>query len=95
MGISTRPVLLILPPSANTLVPLDLLGAHGGEPVRALQDDLRHVGIGLHVVQDGGLAEQALDGRERRTGTRLAALALDGGHQSGLLAADKGAGAQA
>ena len=73
---------------------LALLGAHAGEPVRALQDDLRHVGIGLHVVQDGGLAEQALDGRERGTGTRLAALALDGGHQSGLLAAHKGAGAQ-
>ena len=36
IGISTRPVLLILPPSANTLVPLDLLGAHGGEPFRAV-----------------------------------------------------------
>ena len=63
-------------------------------PVRALQDDLRNVGIGLHVVQHGGLAEQALDRRERRTGTRLAALALDGGHQSGFLAADERTRAQ-
>ncbi len=95
MGISTRPVLWILPPRAKTLVPLRLLGAHGGEPLGAVEDDLGDVGVGLHVVQDGGLAEQALDRREGRTGTGLAAVALDGGHQRGLLAADEGAGAQA
>ena len=60
----------------------------------AVEDDLRDVGIGFHVVQNGGLAKQALVRRERRTGTGLAALALDGGHQSGFLAAHESAGAQ-
>ena len=41
------------------------------------------------------MPKQALDRREGRTGTGLAAVALDGGHQRGLLAADEGAGAQA
>ena len=72
-----------------------LLGADGAEPVSALEDDLGNVGVGLHVVQHGGHAEQALDSGEGRTDTGLAALALDGGHQSGFLAADEGAGAQA
>ena len=48
---------------------------------------------GLHVVDDGGLAEQARLRREGRPGPRHAALALDGVHQGGLLAADEGAGA--
>ena len=73
---------------------LGLLGAHAGKPVRTLEDDLRNVGVGFDVVQDGRLGEQALHGRERRTGTGLAAVTLDGGHQSGLLAAHEGAGAQ-
>ena len=73
---------------------LGLLGAHGGIPVGAVEDDLRHVGVGLHVVEHGGLLEQALHGRERRTGGGLAALALDGVHQSGFLAADESAGAE-
>ena len=40
------------------------------------------------------MLEQALDRREGRTGPGLAAVALDGGHQRGLLAADESAGAQ-
>ena len=66
-----------------------LLGAHGGEPVRTLQDDLGDVGVGLHVVQDSGFLEQTLDRREGRTGTGLAPVAFDGGHQCGLLATDE------
>ena len=73
---------------------LGLLGTHGGEPVGALEDDLRDVGVGLNVVEDGGLSVQALDSRERGTGTGLAALAFDRGHQSGLLAAYERARAQ-
>ena len=42
------------------------------------QDDLGDVGVGLHVVEHGGLAEQALDRRERRAGPGLAPVALDG-----------------
>ncbi len=75
-------------------MPLVLLRAHGAEPLGAVEDDLGDIGVGFYVVQDGGLAEQALHRRKRRTGTGLAALALDGGHQSGFLAAHKSAGAQ-
>ncbi len=42
-----------------------------------------------------GFAKQALHRREGRPDAGLAALALDRGHQSGLLAADERAGAQA
>ena len=94
MGTSTRPVLLILPPRANTLVPLLFSVPMEANQSAPVEDDLGDVGVGLHVVQDGGLAEQALHRREGRTGPGLAPLALDGGHQGGLLAADKGAGAQ-
>ena len=94
MGISTRPVLLILPPRAKTLVPLDFSVPMEANHSGSVEDDLRDVGIGFNVVEDGGLVEQTLDRRERRTGTRLAALALDGLHQSGLFAADECAGAQ-
>ena len=52
------------------------------------------VRVGLDVVDDGRLAEQTLDRRERRTGSRLTAVALDGGQQSGLLAADERARAE-
>ena len=74
---------------------LALFGAHTAEPVGALQDDLRDIGIGLDVVENGRYAKQTLDGREGRAGTRLAAVALDRGHESCLLAAHKGAGAEA
>ena len=74
---------------------LALFRADGGEPVRAVQDDRRDAGQGLDVVDDGGLAEQALAGRKGRLGLGLAALALDRGHQGGFLAADESAGAHA
>ena len=70
-----------------------LLGADGLEPLGALQDDLGRHGVALDVVDVGRLAPQAGDGREGRAGPRLAALAFDGGHQRGLLAADERAGA--
>ena len=94
MGTSTRPVLWILPPRAEYLGTLALLGADGTEPLSALKNDLRDIGIDLDIVEDGGLAEDTGSGREGRTGTRLAALAVDGGHQGSFLAAHKGAGAQ-
>ena len=73
---------------------LGFFGAHGTEPVGALEYDLRHVGVGLDVVQNSGAGEQTLDRRERRAGTRLAALTLDGGHQSRFLTADERARAE-
>ena len=72
-----------------------LFGAHGGEPIRALQNDLRDVRVRFDVVEDGRLAEQTLDRRERRAGTRLAAVPFDGGHQRRLFAADERARAEA
>ena len=48
---------------------------------------------GLDVVDDGRLAPEAGHGRERRPEPRHAALALDGGDERRLLAADEGAGA--
>ncbi len=74
---------------------LALLGAGAGEPLGALEDDGRDVGEGLDVVEHARLVPEALDGRERRTRTRLAAVALDGGHEGRLFAADEGAGAHA
>ena len=63
--------------------------------VGALEDDRRDVGEGLDVVEHAGLAPEARDRRERRARARLAAVALDRGHERGLLAADEGAGAHA
>ena len=68
--------------------------SHRGEPFGAVEDDLGDVGVGFNVVEDGGLAEQALDRREGRTASGLAAVAFNGGHQRGFLAADERAGAQ-
>ena len=53
------------------------------------------VGVGLHVVEQGGPVKQAFHRRERGAGLGLAPVALDGAHEGGLLAADKGTGAQA
>ena len=71
-----------------------LFRTHGSEPVRAFQNDLRHVRIRFHVVQNGRFAEKPLDRGERRAGTGFAAMPFDGGHQSGLFAADESARAE-
>ena len=69
--------------------------ADAGEPVRALAMNRRHVGEGLDVVDQRGAAPQSAFRRERRARTRRAALAFDGGHQRGFLAANERAGADA
>ena len=74
---------------------LALLGAGAGEPLRSPEDDGGDVGERLHVVEHAGLVPETLDRRERRPRTGLAALALDGAHEGGLLAADEGARAHA
>ncbi len=60
----------------------------------ALEND-RHRGQRNHVVDDGGLAEQALDRRQGRAVAHLGALAFEAFEQRGFLAADVGAGAHA
>ena len=70
------------------------LGAAGlAEPGRAAGHDGRDVVPGLDVVDVGGLAVEALLGRERRTRPGPAGLALERRDERGLLAADEGAGA--
>ena len=64
-------------------------GTDGLEPVSAVQDDLGDVGVGLDVVQDSGLLPQALLNGSGGLGTGHTAVALDGGGQSGALAADE------
>jgi len=82
-------------PEGEDLGPLALLGAGARVPLGALEDDRGDVGEGLDVVEHTGLAPEARDGREGRPRARLTAMALDGGHQRGLLAADEGARAHA
>ena len=66
-----------------------------GVGLRAVGQDPRHRGQGEHVVDDGGPAEQALEGGDRRLGPHHAALALEALEHRRLLAADVGAGADA
>ena len=61
----------------------------------ALVENDRHRGQRDDVVDHGRLAEQALDGRQRRLGTDLAALAFQAFEQRSFLAANVGARAQA
>ncbi len=84
-----RPVRLTMPLRANTAVPGLPSRAERLEPVGAQADDAGRVGVALDVVDVGGLAPEAGDRRVGRAGPRLAALALDGGHQRGLFAADE------
>lgn len=56
--------------------------------------DPGHGGEGEHVVDDGRLAEQALQGRQRRLGPDDGALAFEAFEQRGLLTADIGARAE-
>ena len=61
------------------------------EGVGAVADDPRDGGDGLDVVDDGRHPEQAALGRMRRALLGLAALALEGLEQDGLLAEHVGA----
>jgi hypothetical protein len=79
------------------------LGAPGGraadggaapllaEPLPAVLDDAGEVGEGFDVVDDGGLAEEALERGEGRLDAGPAALALKAFEECGFLAADVGA----
>ena len=63
--------------------------------LRALVQNDRHGGERDHVVDDGRLAEQAFDRRQRRLGADLAAPAFQALEHRGLFAADVRARAQA
>ena len=95
MGTSMRPVFLILPVRAKTFVPFDFSVPIDGIVVEPLGEDRRDVGKGLDVVQVRGHVPETAGrlGETRRTGTRHAALAFDGGNERRGFAADKRAGA--
>ena len=83
------------PARANTLVPRLFVRAVLGVIGAAPQQDPRHVGIGLHVVQQRGLAPQTALRRERRTRPRLTPIPFDRREQGGLFAAHERAGSHA
>ena len=68
---------------------LGLLRADGSEPIRPFDEDGRHVGKGLDVIDVGRFAQVAGLGREGGLGGRLAALPFHGVDEGGLLAADE------
>ena len=78
-----------MPLSAKTAVPGLPSVPSDFEPIGAQAHDARDVGVALDVVDVAGLAPEAGDGRVGRPRPRLAALALDRGHQRGLFAADE------
>ena len=69
--------------------------ADAGEPFRAFAVNRRDVGKRFDIVEQRRAAEQPALRRERRARTRRAALAFDGRHQRGFLAANKRAGTDA
>ena len=66
---------------------LGSLSTHRGEPLYAVKDDLRNVCKGLNVVFNGRTVVKTLNCRIRRTGTGLASVTLDRGHERGFLTA--------
>ena len=69
------------------------LGAELGVGLAAHEEDVRRAGDGLGVVDDGGAAVEADDGREGRLDARDAALAFERLHQRRLFADLVGSGA--
>jgi hypothetical protein len=77
------------------LGPLALAGAVGGVPLAAAEQDRRHVGVRLHVVQQGRLSPKTRQRGEGRPRAGFPPVAFDRGQQGGFLAADEGSGAHA
>ena len=58
-----------------------------------MKDDPRRHRVALHIIDVARLAPETADGGERRTRTRFASAAFDGGDEGGFFAANKPAGA--
>ena len=89
MAISTRPVLVILPERANTLVPLlppTPTVPNQSAPFATMPDTLARVST---LLMDVGLSNNPAHRGVRRSRPRHAALALDGVDQRRFLAADE------
>ncbi len=73
----------------KNLRPLALFRADGGKIGAARSDNVRDIGISLHVVDVGGFSPQTFRSRERRSWARHAPLAFDGRKERSLLAANE------
>ena len=91
-GASYWPGVVTCPLSEKMPNPVDFVGSHPGEPVRAVGHDRRHGGDRLDVVDHGGAGVQPLHRRERRLEPGLPPVALQRVEQRRLLAADVRAG---
>jgi hypothetical protein len=89
IGTSISPGLATLPPTAKGLGAFRAFRAHAGVPIRAVQNDLRNVGVRFHIVVVGWLAPHTLHRREGWTRTRLSALTHDRCHQGCFFAANE------
>ena len=87
------PPCAMLPASWKTWVPRERPTPSSPYACAAVGQDHRHGAERQHVVDDGRLAEQAVERGDRRLGPDHAALALEALQHRGLLAADVGAGA--
>ena len=68
------------------------VGADGAVPGGPFIEDAGDIGKGLYIVENGGLAPQAVVHGAGRLGAGHTALALDGGGKGTALAADEGTG---
>ena len=68
-------------------------GADGAVPAGTFIKNAGDIGKGFHIVENGGLAPQAMIHGAGGLGAGHTALALNGGGEGAALAADKGAGA--
>ncbi len=80
------------PHQGEDLGALARFGALRREPLRPHIDDFRHIGPGLHVVDNRRGAEQPLLGRIRRPRHGLADATHDGSHERRFFPAHKGPG---
>ena len=68
-------------------------GPHTGVPGAAIDNNLRHIRKSFHIVQNGRLVPESFMCRKGWARPGHSPLALDGTHQRGFLATNKGAGA--
>ena len=84
--------MLNLTGQGENLGALGAFGADRGEPVGAVIKDVGNIGKSLDIVDIGRFAPQTFYRRERRTGSRHAALPFNRSHQRRLFTADKSTG---
>ena len=82
-----------VPAQAEEARPAVALAAEIGEPLAAVQEDVRHRGERLHIIHNRRASVEAHDGREGRFDARVAAISFQRIQQRRLFAALIGSGA--